>query len=96
MRIPALAFSIAALLSAPALAQTYPVKTVRLIAPFARGGRTGSRRGCWCWGGDGALPPGLWHCFLQAIAIALVSMASLSAGELFAQPYPSKTVRLIA
>lgn len=40
MRILALAFLLAALLSAPALAQTYPVKTVRLIAPFAPGGAT--------------------------------------------------------
>jgi len=82
--------------AAPASAQTYPSKTVRLIAPFARGRRTGSRRGGWCWGGDGALPPGLWHHILQSFAIALVAVALFSAGESFAQPYPSKLVRLIA
>jgi len=82
--------------AAPASAQTYPSKTVRLIAPFARGRRTGSRRGGWCWGGDGALPPGLWHHILQSFAIALVAVALFSAGESYAQPYPSKLVRLIA
>jgi len=82
--------------AAPASAQTYPSKTVRLIAPFARGRRIGSRRGGWCWGGDGARTPGLWHCVQLGFAVALVAAALFKAGALFAQPYPSKTVRLIA
>ena len=40
MRILALAFLLAAFLVAPVSAQNYPVKTVRLIAPFAPGGAT--------------------------------------------------------
>ena len=75
--------------------QPYPVKPIRLIVPFAQGWRTGSRRGGWCWGGDGAQPPGLWHRALRRFAIALVAAASLAAGASFAQLYPSKPVRLI-
>lgn len=40
MRILALAFVLAAFLVAPVSAQNYPVKTVRLVAPFAPGGAT--------------------------------------------------------
>jgi tripartite-type tricarboxylate transporter receptor subunit TctC len=40
MRILALVFLVAASLAAPVSAQNYPVKTVRLIAPFAPGGAT--------------------------------------------------------
>jgi tripartite-type tricarboxylate transporter receptor subunit TctC len=40
MRIVALVFLVAASLAAPVSAQNYPVKTVRLIAPFAPGGAT--------------------------------------------------------
>jgi tripartite-type tricarboxylate transporter receptor subunit TctC len=40
MRILALVFLVAASLAAPVSAQNFPVKTVRLIAPFAPGGAT--------------------------------------------------------
>ena len=40
MRILALMLAIAASIVAPAAAQNYPVKTVRLVAPFAPGGAT--------------------------------------------------------
>jgi len=81
--------------STAAHAQGYPTRPVRLIVPTAQRRRTGSRRGGWCWGGDGARPPGLWRCALQRLAIALVAAASLAAGASFAQTYPTKPVRLI-
>jgi len=76
-------------------AQGYPVKPVRIVVPFAQRRRTGSRRGGWCWGGDGALPPGLWHRVLWRFAILLVAVASFTAVASIAQPYPSKPVRIV-
>jgi hypothetical protein len=57
-------------------AQPWPARPVRLIVPFARGGRTGSRRGCCWWGGDGARTPGLYHRIQLSLAFALVAAAS--------------------
>jgi tripartite-type tricarboxylate transporter receptor subunit TctC len=90
-----IALTAAALFAFAAHAQTYPAKPVRIIVPFAQRRRPGSRRWGWRWGGDGARPPGLWHCALQRFAIALVAGASLAAGPSFAQSYPSKPVRVI-
>ncbi len=77
-------------------AQNYPVKPIRFVAPFAQGGGPGSRRGGWCWGGDGTRPPGLWHCIQQACATALVVVASFFVSTSFAQSYPSKPIRFVA
>jgi tripartite-type tricarboxylate transporter receptor subunit TctC len=96
MKVYAIMVLAAASLGAQSLfAQTYPSKTVRMIVPYARGRGTGSRRGGRWWGGDGAQPPGLWHRALRAWAVALMLAASLGAQSLFAQTYPSKTVRMI-
>jgi tripartite-type tricarboxylate transporter receptor subunit TctC len=86
---------LASLAAATSFAQSYPSKPVRLIVPLARGRCTGSRRRGWCWGGDGARPPGLWHCILKRFAIVFAVLASLAAATSFAQSYPSKPVRLI-
>jgi tripartite-type tricarboxylate transporter receptor subunit TctC len=91
------ALAAAALLyAAPAISQSYPSKPVRLIAASSPGGRTGSRRGGWCWGGDGARLPGWWHCVQRRFAIAVTAAALLCAAPAISQSYPSKPVRLIA
>jgi len=86
---------LACAVAAPAFAQSFPNKPVRLIVPFPKGGRTGSRRRCCFGGGDGARPPAGWHRVLQRIAIALMLVASFDAIPVLAQPFPSKPVRLI-
>jgi len=76
-------------------AQQYPARPIRLVVPFAQGRGPGSRRWGWFWGGDGALPPGWWHRTLRRVAMALVAMASLAAGTVFAQQYPARPIRLV-
>jgi tripartite-type tricarboxylate transporter receptor subunit TctC len=86
---------LASLGSPPVTAQNYPSKPIRLIVPYAPGGCPGSRRGGWCWGGDGAMTPGLWHWTQRWLAIAIVLLASLGSPPVAAQNYPSKPIRLI-
>ena len=76
--------------------QSYPAKPVRFVAPFAQGRRTGSRRRSWCWGGDGAWPPGSWHRVLQSLAAAMFAGACLFASTAGAQTWPTKPVRIVA
>src|SRR5882724_11402085 len=86
---------LASLWAAPVAAQSYPTKAVRLIVPYPPGGCTGSRRRGWCWGGDGAVTPGLWHYTQRWLTISMVLLASLWAAPVVAQNYPTKAVRLI-
>ena len=81
--------------AAIAQAQAYPAKPIRMIFPFPLGGRTGSRRGFFFWGGDGARPHGWWQSALRRIAIAMIAMASIFALPSVAQTYPSKPIRMI-
>src|ERR1700693_5611569 len=83
-------FAAASIFALSAVAQTYPSKPVRIIVPNRQGGGTGSRRGGWCWGGDGARPPGLWHCILRRLVTAMFAAASILALPCDAQTYPSK------
>ena len=76
-------------------AQSYPVKPVRIVVPFAQRRCPGSRRGVWFWGGDGAIPPGWWHCVLRRMAIAMFVSALLVTGAAIAQQYPTKPIRII-
>lgn len=78
-----------------ASAQAYPSKPVRFIVPFPQGRCPGSRRGGWCWGGDGAIPPGWWHGVLRRMATAMFASALLVTGAAIAQQYPTKPIRLI-
>ena len=41
------------------------------------------------------MTPGLWHCVQQWMAIAMLLLVSPLATPIFAQPYPSKPIRLI-
>jgi tripartite-type tricarboxylate transporter receptor subunit TctC len=88
-------FALASIGVATSFAQQYPSRQIRVIVPFALGGGPGSRRGGWCWGGDGARPPGLWRRVLKSIGIAMVALASLGVATSFAQQYPSKQIRVI-
>jgi tripartite-type tricarboxylate transporter receptor subunit TctC len=85
----------ASFVAGTSFAQPYPSKPIRLIVPFAQRRRTGSRRGGCLRGGDGARTPGLWQRVLRCTALALVVGISFVAGTSFAQPYPSKPIRLI-
>jgi len=78
-----------------AIAQPYPTRPLRIIVPFAQGPGPGSRRGGCSWGGDGALPPGLWHRVLLPLAGALVLMSSFVGTALAAQTYPERPIRII-
>lgn len=84
-----------ATLAMTAFAQSYPSKPSRYIVPFPQGGRTGSRRVGWCWGGDWARTPGGWHRLHMWFAAAMVALAATGSSALFAQPYPSKPIRYI-
>jgi tripartite-type tricarboxylate transporter receptor subunit TctC len=79
----------------PVVAQTYPTKAIRMIVPFPRGGRTGSRRmGC-SWGGDGARPPGWWRRLASGVAQIACACAIAVALPSVAQTYPAKAIRMI-
>ncbi|MGE5525437.1 MAG: tripartite tricarboxylate transporter substrate binding protein [Rhodospirillaceae bacterium] len=74
----------------------YASKPIRLISPFAQGRRTGSRRGGWCWGGDGARPPGWMRRLATALATATGALAFAVSSASLAQTYPTKPIRLIS
>src|SRR5580765_1388875 len=87
--------AVASLWAASNVAQDYASKPIRMIVPLAPGGWPGSRRGGWCWGGDGPMTPGLWHRAQRWLAIAIVLMTSLWIPPVVAQTYPSKPIRMI-
>jgi len=41
------------------------------------------------------LPPGSWHGALRRVVIAILALASFSAGAVAAQQYPTRPIRLI-
>ncbi len=88
-------FLLSLALDAAQAQQNYPHKSIRSIVGFALGGCPGSRRGGWCWGGDGTRPPGGWYGALLTMAIAVMTAAFFGSVSAFAQRYPSKPIRLI-
>jgi tripartite-type tricarboxylate transporter receptor subunit TctC len=79
----------------PAVAQSYPTRPIRILVPFARGWRTGSRRiGC-SWGGDGAQPPGLMARFKSIVARIVCAAVVASALPVVAQTYPTRPIRIL-
>src|SRR6266403_1198104 len=88
-------FAAASMFALPAVAQTYPMRPVRIIVPYRQGGCIGSRRGGWCWGGDGARPPGSWHSIMRRLITAMFAAAFIYALGAPAQNYPAKPVRII-
>jgi len=76
-------------------AQSYPSKPIRYVVGYTPGGGPGSRRRGWCWGGDGATPPGLWQAAQRWTAISVSLGALLVPTALFAQSYPSKPIRYV-
>ena len=95
-RIAIVTGALCALAAAGAVfAQGSPARPIRLIVPFPQGRCPGSRRGGWCWGGDGAIPPGWWHGVLRLIVTAMFASALLVTGAAIAQQYPTKPVRII-
>jgi tripartite-type tricarboxylate transporter receptor subunit TctC len=73
----------------------YPSKPIRMIVPFTRGGRTGSRRMFWCWGGDGAQLPGLVRWLARPVGRIVCASVLACALPVVAQTYPSKPIRMI-
>ena len=85
---------VSVVLCAGTFAQGFPAKPIRILVPCPTG-CPGSRRGGWCWGGDGAMPPGWWHSVLQRLAIAMFAPILLIPGAAIAQSYPSKPIRIL-
>jgi tripartite-type tricarboxylate transporter receptor subunit TctC len=80
--------------AAAAQSDSYPVKPIRWIAPFPPG-RTGSRRMGWCWGGDGARPPGFVRWLSSLLTRLVCALMITIASPVIAQTYPAKAIRWI-
>ncbi|HWI15161.1 MAG TPA: tripartite tricarboxylate transporter substrate-binding protein, partial [Burkholderiales bacterium] len=88
--------AVACLFAVAGAASEYPSKPIRLVPPFPQGRRTGSRRGFWCWGGDGAQPPGWMRRCAAGLAAAAAAWAFAISPASLAQTYPTKPIRLVA
>ena len=95
MKITTLSIVLGPIPAAATARNGFPDKAIRIIAPFAAGGRTGSRHMFRFGGGYRPRPPGLWRRVLRSLIGSACALALSSATLAVAQTFPTKPIRII-